>query len=77
MRILLIFFNGFQVAPLVSLSDFVNLLILIPVMTGLGFTFPVFIIPLVELKVIKAKAALERSKMGLHTGRVGRGTSKS
>ncbi|MGA2875053.1 MAG: twin-arginine translocase subunit TatC [Nitrososphaerales archaeon] len=55
MRILLIFFNGFQVAPLVSLSDFVNLLILIPVMTGIGFTFPVFIIPLVELKVIKAK----------------------
>jgi len=55
MRILLIFFKAFQVAPLVSLSDFVNMLILIPVMTGLGFTFPVFIIPLVELKVISAK----------------------
>jgi sec-independent protein translocase protein TatC len=55
MRILLIFFKAFQLANLVSLGDFVNLLILVPVMTGLGFTFPVFVIPLVELKVISAK----------------------
>jgi sec-independent protein translocase protein TatC len=55
MRILLIFYKSFGVANLVSLSDFVNMLILVPVMTGLGFTFPVFVIPLVELKVISAK----------------------
>ena len=55
MRILLIFYKAFEVAPLVSLSDFVNMLILVPVMTGLAFTFPVFIIPLVELKVINSK----------------------
>jgi len=55
MRILLIFYKSFGVVSLVSLSDFVNLLILVPVMTGLGFTFPVFILPLVELKVISAK----------------------
>ena len=55
MRILLIFYNAFQVLPLVSLSDFVSLLILVPVITGVGFTFPVFVIPLVELKVISAK----------------------
>ena len=55
MRILLIFYKAFQVLPYISLSDFVNLLIIVPVMTGLGFTFPVFIIPLVELKVISAK----------------------
>ena len=40
---------------LVSLSDFVNLLLLIPVMTGLAFTFPVFLVPLVEFKVLTAK----------------------
>ena len=55
MRILLIFYKSFGVANLVSLSAFVNLLILVPVMTGLGFTFPVFVIPLVELKIISAK----------------------
>ncbi len=55
MRILLIFYKAFQLDPLVSVGDFVNLLILVPVVTGLGFTFPVFIIPLVELKVITAK----------------------
>jgi len=55
MRILLIFYNAFLVLPYISLSDFVNLLILVPVMTGLGFTFPVFVIPMVELKVISAK----------------------
>lgn len=55
MRILLIFYKSFGVVSLVSLGDFVNLLILVPVMTGLGFTFPVFVIPLVELKVISAK----------------------
>jgi sec-independent protein translocase protein TatC len=55
MRILLIFYKAFGVVSLVSLSDFVNMLILIPVVTGLGFTFPVFVIPLVELKIISAK----------------------
>lgn len=55
MRVLLIFYKSFGVVSLVSLSDFVNLLILVPVMTGLGFTFPVFVIPLVELKIISAK----------------------
>lgn len=55
MRILLIFVKAFQLVNLVPLNDFVNLLILIPVMTGLGFTFPVFVVPLVELKVIKAE----------------------
>ena len=51
----MIFYKSFGVASLVSLSDFVNMLILVPVITGLGFTFPVFIIPLVEFKVISAK----------------------
>ena len=55
MRVLLIFYKAFDLANLVSLNDFVNMLILIPVMTGLGFTFPVFVIPLVELKIISAK----------------------
>lgn len=41
MRIMLIFYNAFQVTSLVSLSDFVNMLILIPMVTGMGFTFPV------------------------------------
>jgi sec-independent protein translocase protein TatC len=55
MRVLLIFFKAFNQAPLLPLNDFVNMLILIPVMTGLGFTFPVFVIPLVELKIISSK----------------------
>lgn len=55
MRILLIFVKAFNADNILPLNDFVNLLILIPVMTGLGFTFPVFVVPLVELKVISAK----------------------
>lgn len=55
MRVLLIFYNAFQVTSLVSLSDFVSMLILIPTVTGLGFTFPVFVLPLVELKILDTK----------------------
>lgn len=55
MRILLIFFKAFNIAPFLPLGDFVNMLILIPVMSGLAFTFPVFVIPLVELKIVSAK----------------------
>lgn len=55
MRILLTFYKSFGVANLVSLGDFVSMLILVPVMTGFGFTFPVFVIPLVEFKVITSK----------------------
>ena len=55
MQILLDFYKPLNLAKLISLSDFVNLLLLIPFVTGLAFTFPVYIIPLVELKVISAK----------------------
>lgn len=55
MRILLIFFKAFNVAPFLPLGDFVDMLILVPLMSGLAFTFPVFVIPLVELRVISAK----------------------
>jgi sec-independent protein translocase protein TatC len=54
-RILLSFYKAFGLENLVSLSDFVNLLLLIPVMTGLAFTFPVFLVPLVEFKILSAK----------------------
>lgn len=54
-RILLLFYQPFNLAPLISLDDFVNLLLLIPFATGLAFTFPVFVIPLVELKVIRVE----------------------
>ncbi len=55
MRILLTFFRPFNIANLVPLNDFVNLLLLVPVITGLAFTFPVFLIPLVELKILSVK----------------------
>ncbi|MHB8567074.1 MAG: twin-arginine translocase subunit TatC [Nitrososphaerales archaeon] len=55
MKILLSFFPSFGLVNLVSLSNFVNLLLLIPVLTGLAFTFPVFLVPLVELKILSAK----------------------
>ena len=55
MQILLDFYKPLNLARLISLSDFVNLLLLIPFVTGLAFTFPVYILPLVELKVISAK----------------------
>ncbi|MGI0091624.1 MAG: twin-arginine translocase subunit TatC [Nitrososphaerales archaeon] len=55
MKILLAFFSPVGVANLVPLTDFVNFLILVPVMTGFAFTFPVFLLPLVELKVLSAK----------------------
>jgi len=55
MKILLSFYTAFAVQNLVSLPDFVNLLLLIPVLTGLAFTFPVFLVPLVEFKVLSAK----------------------
>jgi len=55
MRILLTFYSAFNLQNLVSVEDFINLLLLIPVLTGLAFTFPVFLVPLVEFKVISAK----------------------
>lgn len=55
MKILLAFYPAFDVENLVSLPDFVNLLLLIPIMTGLAFTFPVFLVPLVEFKILSAK----------------------
>ena len=67
MHILLEFFPAFGLANLVSLSDFVNLLLLIPFITGLAFTFPVYLIPLVELKVISAKQ-LSSSRKWFYVG---------
>jgi sec-independent protein translocase protein TatC len=55
MRILFLFFRPTGVENMVALDQFVNFMILIPLLTGLAFTFPVFIIPLVELKVISSK----------------------
>ena len=55
MRILLTFYTAFNLQNLISVEDFINLLLLIPVLTGLAFTFPVFLVPLVEFKVISAK----------------------
>lgn len=55
MHILLLFYAPFGLANLISLDGFVNLLLLVPVLTGLAFTFPVFIIPLVEMKMLSAK----------------------
>jgi sec-independent protein translocase protein TatC len=55
MKILLEFYTAFGIENLVSLMDFVNLLLLIPVLTGLAFTFPVFLVPLVEFKILSAK----------------------
>ncbi len=55
MRILLSFFPAFGLANLVSLNNFVSLLLLIPVITGFAFTFPVFLIPLVELRILSAR----------------------
>jgi len=55
MRILISFFPAFNLANLISLTSFVNMLLLIPVITGLAFTFPVFLIPLVEFKVLNVK----------------------
>jgi sec-independent protein translocase protein TatC len=54
MRILFLFYKPLGVQNLVALDQFVNLLILIPLFTGLAFTFPVYIIPLVELKIISS-----------------------
>ncbi len=54
-KILVEFFPLFDTAPLLSLNSFVNLLLLIPFLTGLAFTFPVFIIPLVEIRLISVK----------------------
>lgn len=55
MRILTSFFAPFNITNLIPLNDFVSLLLLVPVVTGFAFTFPVFLIPLVELKVLNVK----------------------
>gem|GEM_PF-387831 len=55
MRVLLIFYQPLGVQSLVSLDSFINLLLLVPSMTGLAFTFPVYLIPLVELRVLSVK----------------------
>jgi sec-independent protein translocase protein TatC len=55
MKILLLFYAPLGLQDLVSLDSFVNLLVLIPLVTGVAFTFPVFIVPLVELKILSTK----------------------
>lgn len=54
-HILVVFFPAFSVAPLISLNSFVDLLLLIPFLTGLAFTFPVFVLPLVEIRLVSVK----------------------
>ncbi|MDG6908262.1 MAG: twin-arginine translocase subunit TatC, partial [Nitrososphaerota archaeon] len=67
MRILLDFYHPFGLADLISLGDFVNLLLLIPFVTGLAFTFPVYILPLVELNVLSAEQ-LSKSRKWVYAG---------
>lgn len=55
MHILLMFYAPLGVANLVSLTGFVNLLLIIPLATGLSFTFPVILIPLVEFGLVSVK----------------------
>ncbi len=55
MHILLMFYTPFGPANLISLTSFVNLLLLVPLATGLSFTFPVILIPLVESGILSAK----------------------
>ncbi len=55
MNILVLFYKPLGVESLISIDSFVNLMILIPLITGLAFTFPVFLIPLVEFKILKAQ----------------------
>jgi sec-independent protein translocase protein TatC len=55
LRILLLFYGPLNIAHIISLQSFVSLLILVPVLTGIAFTFPVYVVPLVELQVISAK----------------------
>jgi sec-independent protein translocase protein TatC len=55
MRVLLLFYAPLGLQNLISLDSFINLLVLIPLVTGIAFTFPVFLIPLVELRVLSAK----------------------
>ncbi|MHB1907967.1 MAG: twin-arginine translocase subunit TatC [Nitrososphaerales archaeon] len=67
MRILLLFYKPLGVASLISIDGFVNYLILIPLITGLAFTFPMFLIPLVELKILSAKQ-LSKSRLWVYLG---------
>jgi sec-independent protein translocase protein TatC len=62
MRILLLFFRPLNVASFLTLDSFVNYLVWIPLMTGLAFTFPVFVIPLVELRILKAEQLAKARK---------------
>ena len=62
MRILLIFLKAFVNEQFVPLNDFVNLLLLVPAITGLAFTFPVYLIPLVEFKVLKVSQLTKARK---------------
>ncbi|MDH2901463.1 MAG: twin-arginine translocase subunit TatC [archaeon] len=55
MKILLLFFPVVGVGKYMAIDYFVNFLTLVPLVTGLAFTFPVFIIPLVELRVLRAQ----------------------
>jgi sec-independent protein translocase protein TatC len=55
MRILLLFYTPLGVGKFMTIDNFVSFLILIPLITGFAFTFPVFLIPLVELKILKTK----------------------
>jgi sec-independent protein translocase protein TatC len=55
MKVLILFYSPLGVISLIPLDSFVNLLILVPLLTGIAFTFPVFLMPLVELRVLSVK----------------------
>ena len=62
MRILITFMRAVVNQPLIPINDFVNLLLLVPALSGLSFTFPVFLVPLVEFKVLKVSQLVKARK---------------
>ncbi len=55
LRVLLTFYAPVNLAPLLPLNSFIGLIVFIPAVTGLAFTFPVYLVPLVELKVLSVR----------------------
>ncbi|MFP3190850.1 MAG: twin-arginine translocase subunit TatC [Thermoproteota archaeon] len=54
-KMLLYWYPVLGIAPLVSISSFIYIIVILPLLGGLLFCIPIFLLPLIEIGVLKTK----------------------
>jgi Sec-independent protein secretion pathway component TatC len=54
-KMLLYWYQPLGIVPLVSISSFIYIIVILPILGGLLFCIPVFLLPLIELGALKTK----------------------